>query len=107
MRSMKVWPVVLVLALATVLTGLAQQSQGQREVALVVTGGTVVTVDASHRVIPNGGVAIDGTDIVAVDTAEAIRRQFRGRDTIDATNQVVMPGLVNTHTHAAWPTIWR
>jgi 5-methylthioadenosine/S-adenosylhomocysteine deaminase len=35
-----------------------------------------------------------------VDSAENIRRQFRGRETIDATGQVVMPGLVNTHTHA-------
>jgi 5-methylthioadenosine/S-adenosylhomocysteine deaminase len=29
-----------------------------------------------------------------------VRRQFRGRQTIDAAGQVVMPGLVNTHTHA-------
>jgi 5-methylthioadenosine/S-adenosylhomocysteine deaminase len=73
----------------------------QREVALVVTGGTVVTVDAAGRIVGNGAVAIDGADIVAVDTAETIARQFRGRETIDASGQIVLPGLVNTHTHAA------
>ena len=36
----------------------------------------------------------------AVDTAEAIRKQFRGAETIDAAGQIVMPGLINTHTHA-------
>src|SRR4029078_5023911 len=45
-------------------------------------------------------VAIDDRDIVAVDTVDNVRRQFRGRQAIDAAGQVVMPGLVNTHTHA-------
>src|SRR5215510_9041200 len=72
-----------------------------RQVALVVTGGTVVTMDVAGRVVPNGAVAIDGTDIVAVDTADTIGKQFRARESIDATGQVVMPGLINTHTHAA------
>src|SRR5436190_2069940 len=76
-------------------------SQGsQRQVSLVVTNATVVTMDAAGRVIANGAVAVDGTDIVGVDTADAIGRQFRGAETIDATGQVVMPGLINTHTHA-------
>ena len=66
----------------------------------VVHNGTVVTLDAAKRVIENGAVAIDGSDIVAVDTDDAIRRQFRGAETIDAGGQVIMPGLVNTHTHA-------
>jgi 5-methylthioadenosine/S-adenosylhomocysteine deaminase len=100
MRLMKVGPVVLVLILTAILAALARQPQGQRQVDLVVSGGTVVTVDAGHRVIPDGAVAIQGMDIVAVDTSDAIRRQFRGLDTIDATGQVVMPGLINTHTHA-------
>ena len=71
-----------------------------RQVSLVVTGGTVITVDGNRRVIPTGAVAIDGTDIVAVDTADAVAKQFRGADTIDATGQLVLPGLINTHTHA-------
>ena len=78
----------------------AAQQAPPRQVSLVVHNGTVVTLDATKRVIENGAVAIDGTDIVAVDTDEAIRRQYRGAETIDAGGQVIMPGLVNTHTHA-------
>ena len=74
--------------------------QTPRQVSLVVHNGTVITLDAAKRVIENGAVAIDGSDIVAVDTDDAIRRQFRGTETIDAGGQVIMPGLVNTHTHA-------
>jgi 5-methylthioadenosine/S-adenosylhomocysteine deaminase len=87
---------------ALVLTsGVVLMGQGTpRQVSLIVTGGTVVTVDATRRVIPNGAVAIDGADIVAVDTADAVAKQFRGTDTIDATGQLVLPGLINTHTHA-------
>jgi 5-methylthioadenosine/S-adenosylhomocysteine deaminase len=87
---------VLGALMGTVLSG-----QGAlRQVSLVVTGGTVITVDGNRRVIPTGAVAIDGTDIVGVDTADAIAKQFRGADTIDATGQLVLPGLINTHTHA-------
>ncbi len=75
-------------------------AQGPRQVALVIANGTVVTMDAGGRVISDGAIAIDGSDIVAVDTTAAIEQQFRGRETLDATGQVVLPGLVNTHTHA-------
>ena len=51
------------------------------------------------RVLDPGTVAIDGRDIVAVDTPDAIARVFEA-ESIDAAGQVVMPGLVNTHTHA-------
>ncbi len=86
----------MVLALA----GVSAQN-APRQVSLVLTGGTVVTVDPANRVIANGAVAIDGADIVAVDTADAIGKQFRGRETIDSSGQIVLPGLINTHTHAA------
>src|SRR5258705_179244 len=75
-------------------------AQGPRQVALVISNGIVVTVDGANRIINPGAVAIDGANIVGVGTVDNIRRQFRARDTIDATGQVVMPGLVNTHTHA-------
>lgn len=57
-------------------------------------------MDPARRVLAPGAVAIDGTDIVAVDTPGNIRSRFRASRSIDATGQVVLPGLVNTHTHA-------
>ena len=72
----------------------------RRDVSLVVTGGAVVTMDPSGRVIDPGAVAVDGRDIVAVGPAAEITAQFNGADTIDATGQVILPGLINTHTHA-------
>jgi len=59
----------------------------------------VVTVDAARHVYAPGAVAVDGDRIVAVGPADQIRRRFEAAETIDAPG-VVMPGLVNTHTHA-------
>jgi len=86
------------LAAAVLLAG--SQASQPRSVSLVVANGTVVTVDPARRVIARGSVAIDGRDIVAVGPAEAIAAAYRGRETIDAAGSVVMPGLINTHTHA-------
>lgn len=70
-------------------------------VSLIVANGIVITVDGTRRVMNPGSVAINGTEIVAVDTPAAISARYRSADTIDATGKVVMPGLINTHTHAA------
>ena len=67
----------------------------------MVTGGTVVTMDDTRRVLTPGAVAIDGDSSVAVGTPEEVAARFRAAETIDATGQVVLPGLINTHTHAA------
>jgi 5-methylthioadenosine/S-adenosylhomocysteine deaminase len=72
----------------------------RRAVSLVVTGGTVITVDPAGRVLTPGAIAIDGRDIVGIDTPEAIAARFDPGESIDATGHIVMPGLVNTHTHA-------
>jgi len=72
----------------------------RQPVTLILTGGTVVTMDSSGRVLSPGAVAVDGRDIVAIDTPAVIAARFSGRDTIDTSGQVVMPGLINTHTHA-------
>jgi len=73
---------------------------GPQVVSLIVTGGTVVTVDAARHVFSPGAVAVNGRDIVAVDRADVIDKRFKGAQTIDASGQVVLPGLVNTHGHA-------
>lgn len=70
-------------------------------VDLVVTHGTVVSVDKTRRVLPDGAVAVDKGRIVAVGTAAEIGGAYAGRETLDAQGGIVMPGLINAHTHAA------
>ena len=75
-------------------------AQSPRRVALLITGGIVVTVDDARHVYNPGAVAINGTDIVGVGTAADVAARFRGADEISAAGSVVIPGLINTHTHA-------
>jgi 5-methylthioadenosine/S-adenosylhomocysteine deaminase len=74
---------------------------GRRSVSLIVTGGTVVTQNSSRQIVSPGAVVIDGDEIVAVNRPDAIAAAYRSTNVIDASGQVVLPGLVNTHTHAA------
>ncbi len=70
-----------------------------RKVALLLTGGYVVTVDKGLRIFPDGAVAVDGADIVAVGPSETLTAEFTAAESVDCGGQVVMPGLVNAHTH--------
>ena len=90
--------IVLGLVLAAAIPVAARQP---RTVSLIVSNGIVITVDGTRRILNPGSVAIDDTQIVAVDTPSAIAARYRAADTIDAANKVVMPGLINTHGHAA------
>src|SRR5260221_10574740 len=71
-----------------------------RAVDLVVRHGTVVTVDATRRVIPDGAVAVEGGRIVGVGTAADIDASYHGREVVDASGGLVIPGLINAHGHA-------
>ncbi len=67
---------------------------------LLITGGAVLTMDNERRVLENGFVAIRGERIVEVGEAAALAaKNYRASQWIDARGKVVLPGLVNTHTH--------
>lgn len=70
-------------------------------VDLIVTARYVVTMDSQRHVITNGAVAALGHEIVAVGTQKAIEAKYSARERIDAGDALVMPGLINGHTHAA------
>src|SRR5918994_1346063 len=75
-------------------------SQGPEQVDLIVYNATIVTMDPVGRVLPRGAVAITGRDITAVEPAEAIASRYTAKETLDAGGQIILPGLINTHTHA-------
>ena len=88
--------VLIVCAAAVLFLG----AQTRRQVSLIVIGGTVITENTTHRILTPAAVAIDGADIVDVDAPAVIAAKYQAAETIDARDQIVLPGLVNTHTHA-------
>src|SRR6266404_1054059 len=90
------------LLLVLLISAAASSAFAQRRktvVDLIVRGGTVVTMDGARRVIENGGVAIKNGRIVAVDNMAAIDRNYAAREVVNAAGKVVIPGLINGHTH--------
>jgi len=90
--------------LPLILCGLlfAGAARAQRERAdLLITGGTVVTMDASRRVVEDGAVAVRGDIIIAVGTRAELEARFDAARHVDASGKLVLPGLINGHAHAA------
>ncbi|GAB4574030.1 MAG: amidohydrolase family protein [Anaerolineae bacterium] len=65
----------------------------------LLTGGLVVTMNQNYDVFPNGAIAIKANKIVAVGPADAIEAQYEAGEVLDCQGQIIMPGLVNAHTH--------
>lgn len=68
-------------------------------VDLLIVGGTIVTMNAEREVIENGAIAIDGGKIYMMGTRAIVTRNSRAKRVIDATGKIIIPGLINTHTH--------
>jgi 5-methylthioadenosine/S-adenosylhomocysteine deaminase len=66
---------------------------------LLIAGRLVVTMDPRRTVLEHGAVAVRGNTIVAVGPQEALAARYAAARTIHSRNGLIMPGLVNGHTH--------
>ncbi|MEJ7623587.1 MAG: amidohydrolase [Pyrinomonadaceae bacterium] len=100
MNKIRIWPASL-LVVTFLLAGAASGRSTERliTVDLLLVGGTVVTMNGGRDVVENGAVAISNGEIKLVGSQEEVMRSVRARRTINATGKVVIPGLINTHTH--------
>lgn len=76
-------------------------TQGKQRVELIVGGDFIVTMNDAQPIISNGAVAIKNGKIVAVDTRNKIVASYRADRTLPGEGMVLMPGLVNGHSHSA------
>lgn len=66
---------------------------------IVIVNGTVVTMNENYDVIKDGAVAIRNEQIALVCPTKDLPEGWTARQTIDATDAVIIPGLINAHTH--------
>ena len=79
----------------------AADEPNKKSADLIVGGDYMVTQDPRNPVIKNGGVAVKDGQIIAVGTLADILAAYQARDILDGTDRILMPGLVNGHSHAA------
>ncbi len=68
---------------------------------MLLTGRYVLPVDEKMTIIEEGGVVVEDSVIKAVGDALNLSRKHSDANIVDTGNSIIMPGLVNTHTHAA------
>jgi len=68
---------------------------------LLITGGKIVTMDPERRVIDNGALIISGNKIQEIFSTTELPSQYKALKTINADGKVIIPGLINAHSHIA------
>jgi len=68
---------------------------------ILLTNAIVLTMDNNFTQYEPGALAISGDHIMAVGPDAKLRKEIAAQETIDCHGKVLMPGLVNAHTHMA------
>jgi 5-methylthioadenosine/S-adenosylhomocysteine deaminase len=71
----------------------------KQRVDLIVVHGTIVTMDGKRRILENGAIAVQGDAIAAIDATGNIDAMYESGKVIDAHGGLILPGLINAHTH--------
>lgn len=74
-------------------------------VDLMITDAMVLTMNQEKAVYENGTVVVKDNKIIAVGD-ESLEKQYKAKKTLDVDGDIVMPGLINTHTHVSM-TVFR
>ena len=66
---------------------------------LLIGNGKVITRDSANPYLENGAVVTDGENIKEVGILDAMKQKYPEAEFVDAHGGVIMPGLINAHTH--------
>ena len=70
-----------------------------QKVDIIFTNALVLTMDEKLTQYDPGAVAVLGDSIVAVGPEDEIQKEYSAQETFDCGGKVLMPGLINAHTH--------
>src|SRR6266436_178039 len=101
MRKSHSWQAVALVSVFHFLfsAGLHAQMAKKEKVDLLVSGGTIVTMDGQRRILEDGAIAVKGDAILALGPRAEIESKYAAPQTINAKGKLVLPGFINGHTH--------
>ena len=70
-----------------------------KTVDFLLTNALVLTMDEEFNQYTPGAVAVQGDSILAVGPADELVKEYTAKETLDCGGKILMPGLVNAHTH--------
>ncbi|MEW6222173.1 MAG: amidohydrolase [Candidatus Hadarchaeota archaeon] len=70
-------------------------------VDILLTNGTIVTMNGRREIVKDGAVAIDGGRVTAVGKTGEIKKRHTADVVIDCKGKLVLPGFVDCHVHLA------
>jgi 5-methylthioadenosine/S-adenosylhomocysteine deaminase len=70
-----------------------------QNVDTLFTNAFVLTMDETLTQYSRGAVAVKGDTILAVGPEQEIRREYSASEIVDCGGKILMPGLINAHTH--------
>jgi 5-methylthioadenosine/S-adenosylhomocysteine deaminase len=97
----------LLLGMATTKGSSADSNSNQRLRAdFLIINGLIVTMDGQHHILENAALAVFEGEITDIGATADLLNKYNATQLIDAKGKLVMPGLINTHTHSPM-TIFR
>ncbi len=68
---------------------------------LMILGGKALLMDENHTCLADAAIAVDGSSIIDIGSKNDLSARYQAKKTLCADGSLIMPGLVNCHTHAA------
>lgn len=97
--------VILMLAMVVLGGCVSRNALNTKDADMVIKNGTILTMNDEREVISEGVVVVNGNRIVEVGGAE-LADEYSAKEVIDAEGGIIMPGMINTHTHVSM-TVFR
>ncbi|MGL6063542.1 MAG: amidohydrolase [Fusobacteriaceae bacterium] len=78
----------------------SKKSFSLEKVDIIITNGTIMTMNSEKEIIENGVIVVKGNKILEVGE-KGIEKKYSSKKIIDANEGIIMPGMINTHTHVS------
>jgi predicted amidohydrolase YtcJ len=90
---------ILLLALSLLVSASLVAQTRKENIDLLVSGGTIVTLDATRILLEGSAVAVNGDTILSVGPSAELAAKYSAALRIDGKGKLVLPGFIDGHTH--------